>query len=168
MKRYPAICAAWLLAILPQWTIAIVELDHEREGHWRELWVAASEIVTSDPMVLQELPLKALMSTDKFVAKTTHWGKTTDKHLPVLIIQGSRDGCVSPKHVTELMNSMPSDDQNLAWRGSFGHLQLETAHMRAPVIDAVGSWMLNHGVANQLKLKELQQTTADLGGIVTQ
>ncbi len=152
---------------------AVIKPSHELKmsGFFADLASQRVEVqkeMLDDPLVLQELPLKALLSTDKFVAKTTRWGKTTDKHLPVLIIQGSRDGCVSPKHVTELMNSMPSDDQNLAWRGSFGHLQLETARMRAPVIDAVGSWLLNHGPINQLKLKELQQTTADLGGIVTQ
>ena len=152
---------------------AIVKPDHElnMSGFFAELASQRADVqaeMKDDPMVLQELPLKALLSTDKFVAKTINWGKTTDKHLPVLIVQGSRDGCVSPKHVTELMNSMPSDDQNLAWRGNFGHLQLETAYMRSPIIDAVGSWLLNHGTANQTKLRELEKTTADLGGVVTE
>lgn len=151
---------------------AVVKRKHELDmsGYFSELASQRPEVqkeMIDDPMVLQELPLKALLSTSKFVKKTISYGKTTDKHLPVLIIQGNRDGCVSPKHVTELMNSMPSDDQNLAWRGNFGHLQLETAHMRTPIIDALGGWLLNHGQADQTRLKELQQTTADLGGIVT-
>ena len=120
-----------------------------------------------DPLIAKKLTLGALLSTDDFVDHTANWGKKTNPHLAVLIVQGSHDGCVSPKHVTELMNNMPSTDQTLAWRGNFGHLQLETIYMRAPVIDAIGNWLLDHGVDNQAKLKALQQNIADLGGTVT-
>jgi len=120
----------------------------------------------NDPFIVKRLPLGALMSTDDFVDNTAKWGKTTDPKLAVLILQGSADGCVSPKHVTELMNNMKSDDQTLAWRGNFGHLQLETVYMQPAIIDAIGNWLMDHGKDRRAKLKDLQQNIADLGGTV--
>ncbi len=121
-----------------------------------------------DPLIVKKLPLGALISTDDFVDKTASFGKKTDPKLAVLILQGSADGCVSPKHVTDLMNTMPSDDQTLAWRGNFGHLQLETCYMRAPTVDAIGNWLLDHSRNQQTKLKRLQENIADLGGTLQQ
>jgi alpha-beta hydrolase superfamily lysophospholipase len=120
-----------------------------------------------DPLILKSMPMRTLIATDKFVGKTANWGKTTDPHLPILIVQGSADGCVSPKHVVDLLNKMPSDDQTLAWRGNFGHLQLETCFMRAPVIDAVVNWLSNHEKDHKEKLQIIQQSIADLGGTIT-
>ncbi len=117
-----------------------------------------------DPLIVKHLSLGALLSTDRFVSQTARWGKGTRPNLPVLIVQGSRDGCVAAKHVTELMNNMSSDDQTLAWRGSYGHLQLETSFMRVMVIDAVVDFLRNHGHANESKLLEVQQQVVDLGG----
>ncbi|PWU00775.1 MAG: hypothetical protein C5B53_03595 [Candidatus Melainabacteria bacterium] len=119
-----------------------------------------------DPYIVKKLPLGALISTDEFVDKTAKWGKTTDPRLAVLILQGSADGCVNPRHVTDLMNNMKSDDQTLAWRGNFGHLQLETVYMQPAIIDAIGNWLADHSKDRQAKLKDLQQNIADLGGTI--
>jgi hypothetical protein len=62
------------------------------------------------------------------------------------------------------MNAMPSDDQSLAWRGNFGHLQLETEFMRAPTVDAVGDWLQDHSAAQKIKLNDLEQNIVGLGG----
>jgi alpha-beta hydrolase superfamily lysophospholipase len=121
-----------------------------------------------DPLIRKEISIGALLSTSKFVSKTARWGKKTDPHLAVLILQGSKDGCVSAKQVTDLMNNMPSDDQTLAWRGTFGHLQLETSFMRAAAIDAIGNWLVDHSVSGLAKLKMFKQDIADLGGTVVQ
>jgi alpha-beta hydrolase superfamily lysophospholipase len=120
-----------------------------------------------DPYIAKKLKLGALLSTDDFVEKTAKFGKGTDPGLAVLIIQGSADGCVSPKHVTELMNNMPSDDQTLAWRGNFGHLQLETVYMQPPVIDAIANWLADHSKDRRVRLKDLEQNIADLGGTIS-
>jgi alpha-beta hydrolase superfamily lysophospholipase len=120
--------------------------------------------MADDPMVRKHLPIGALLSTDEFVGKTEGWGKKTDRGLAVLILQGSNDGCVSAKHVTDLMNSMPSDDQSLAWRGKYGHLQLETAYMHPATMDAIAGWLIDHSAITQVRLKGLQQEIADLGG----
>jgi alpha-beta hydrolase superfamily lysophospholipase len=152
---------------------AIVTPHHEMDmkDFFAELVSERKEIqdeMLDDPMVLKKLTLGSLISTDEFVDKTAKWGKDTDRNLAVLILQGSKDGCVSPKHVTDLMNNMPSVDQNLAWRGKFGHLQLETIFMRAQTIDAIAGWLLNHGKDDRMKMKDLEEDIADLGGSVTQ
>lgn len=121
-----------------------------------------------DPHILKQLPLSALLSTDEFVGKTAHWGKGISSTMPVLILQGSADNCVSPKHVTDLMNNIPSNDQTLAWRGNYGHLQLETVYMRAQTIDALVNWLQNHSMENKIKLSEVEQRVNGLGGQIKQ
>jgi alpha-beta hydrolase superfamily lysophospholipase len=125
-----------------------------------------SEMI-DDPFILKSLTLKALLSTDEFVGKTAGWGKTTNPRLPILIIQGSSDGCVSAKHVTELMNNMPSDDQTLVWRGNYGHLQLETIFMRTSIVEALVNWMTNHSVEAVPRMDGMKKTIVDLGGKLT-
>jgi alpha-beta hydrolase superfamily lysophospholipase len=153
--------------------VALVTPHHElkMEGFFTDLVSRRKTVqdeMMNDPFIVKELPLGALISTDKFVDQTAKWGKNTDQKLAVLILQGSKDGCVSPKHVTDLMNNMPSDDQTLAWRGNYGHLQLETVYMRAETIDAIAGWLSNHGIEGERKMRGLEQNIADLGGDLTQ
>jgi acylglycerol lipase len=121
-----------------------------------------------DPFILKELPLSALISTDDFVGKTSDWGAGVSKKLPVLIIQGSIDNCVSAKHVTGLMNQMPSDDQTLAWRGNYGHLQLETVFVRATVLNALVNWLYDHSVEMKPRLDNAQQNIEGMGGKIVE
>lgn len=122
--------------------------------------------MTDDPMVVKKLSLEALFATDAFCDKTAEYGKTTDPSLAVLILQGSADGCVAPKHVTDLMNVMKTDDQCLNWCGNFGHLQLETSFIRAQTIASIANWMNAHSQDRQSKMKVYQQQVIDLGGSV--
>lgn len=152
---------------------SIVVPDHEMDlrGFFAELCSARKEVqdeMMDDPLILKSITLKRLITTDLFVDKTTEWGKKTDPKLAVLILQGSKDGCVAAKHVTDLMNCMASDDQNLAWRGNFGHLQLETIYMRAAVIDAIANWLRDHGKEALAKSKMQQFLIEELGGHVSQ
>jgi alpha-beta hydrolase superfamily lysophospholipase len=117
-----------------------------------------------DPHILKALPLLNLIATDEFVGHTAGWGKKVHPHLPVLIFQGSSDGCVSPKHVIDLTNAMPSDDQTIAWRGHYGHLQLETIYIRASILDSLINWLYNHSSDMQPRLKKAEQSIDELGG----
>ncbi len=129
--------------------------------------VEVQKEMTEDPLVRKELTLKALLSTDVFCAKTDNFGRSTSPKIAVLILQGSADGCVSPEHVTKLMNAMPSDDQTLAWRGNYGHLQLETMYLRAASVNAIVNWLTDHSHDQLAKLEGLNQNITDLGGTVT-
>jgi alpha-beta hydrolase superfamily lysophospholipase len=152
---------------------AAVKPDHELDmkGFFAELCSKRPEVqdeMLQDPYIRKELTIKALLSTDENVGKTAKWGKSTDKKLSVLVLQGSKDGCVSPKHVVDLMNNMPSDDQTLDWRGNFGHLQLETVYMQIPTIDAIADWLNSHSSAREARLTEVQHDVAALGGTVSE
>ncbi len=151
---------------------AIVVPSHELglQSFFADLCSSRTEVqkeMTEDPLTRKELTLKALLSTDAFCAKTDNYGKTTSPKLAVLILQGSADGCVSPEHVTKLMNAMPSDDQTLAWRGNYGHLQLETIYMRAATVNAIVNWLTDHSHDQQAKLENVNQNITDLGGTIT-
>jgi alpha-beta hydrolase superfamily lysophospholipase len=148
---------------------SVVSRGHEMDLHafLTNLVSTRQDVVDEmldDPLILKQMPMPALYATDRFVAETAKWGKGTPPHLPVLILQGSQDGCVSPKHVTTLMNNMPSDDQTLAWRGHYGHLQLETMFMRDKVIDAIVNFLHDHTHDNEARLATFQQQITDLGG----
>lgn len=117
-----------------------------------------------DPFIVKELSLGELMSTDDFVDQTAKWGKTVAETLPIAILQGSTDGCVASKHVTDLMANMPSKDQTLFWRGHQGHLQLETVFVRANVIDALGDFIDDHDPGGRPSLQALEKAIDDLGG----
>jgi alpha-beta hydrolase superfamily lysophospholipase len=152
---------------------AALKPDHEIDlkGFFADLCSARADVqaeMQDDPYIRKELGIHALLSTDEVVGKTAKWGKSTDKRLAVLILQGSKDGCVSPKHVVDLMNNMPSDDQTLDWRGNFGHLQLETVYMQIPTIDAVSDWLQDHSAIREARLSEIQHEVAALGGTVSQ
>ncbi|MBA3856371.1 MAG: hypothetical protein C0507_05620 [Cyanobacteria bacterium PR.3.49] len=122
----------------------------------------------SDPLMTTELSLGELISTDEFVEKTAKLGKLLGEHLPLLIIQGSIDGCVAPVHVTDLMMNIPSDDQTLCWRGKQGHLQLETSFVRATTIDALGDWIEDHSPSGKDRVAVLKKSVEDVGGRLVQ
>ncbi len=122
----------------------------------------------NDPLMVTQLRLAELISTDDFVEHTAKLGKLLDPHLPLLIIQGSVDGCVAPAHVTDFMKNVPSDDQTLCWRGKQGHLQLETSFIRATTIDAVGDWIDDHSPSGKERVAVLKKSVEDVGGKLVQ
>jgi alpha-beta hydrolase superfamily lysophospholipase len=150
---------------------AVVSFHHEMDLHnfIKTLVSGRKQVVAEmldDPMITKKLSIGALLSVDSFVDKTAKWGKKTSDRLPILIIQGSRDGCVSPKHVTDLMANMPSNDQTLSWKGQFGHLQLETQFVRVEIANALVDWMYDHGTENVVNLETFQKNISELGGAV--
>jgi alpha-beta hydrolase superfamily lysophospholipase len=158
---------------LRQGAKAIVKPSHsvDLNSFMRNLVSPRPDVVSEmldDPHILKALPLGALLSTDEFVGNTVGWGKGISAHLPILIFQGSIDNCVSAKHVTDLTNAMPSDDQTIAWRGSYGHLQLETVFVRASILNALVSWMYDHSIEIQPRLQRAQDTIKDAGGRIVE
>lgn len=152
---------------------AAIKPSHEVDlsGFFTDLCSNRADVqkeMTDDPMVLKKLKLEALVSTDAFCDKTTDFGKATLPSLAVLILQGSADGCVSPKHVTDLMNAMKSEDQTLDWRGNFGHLQLETSFMRGETISAIANWLSAHTNERKAVIKSFEKQIQNLGGTVLQ
>ncbi len=132
--------------------------------HLVSLRPEVSQEMLDDPMVLKEIRLLDLLSTDAFCEKTVTFGKQVTPNIAVLILQGGGDKCVSPKAVTELMSNMPSSNQTLAWMGPWGHLQLETSYFRSKVIDIIGEWIENRTREGNTELQELEADIDNLGG----
>ncbi len=62
-------------------------------GFFAELCSKRPEVqeeMMADPLILKELPIGALISTDEFVHGTAKWGKGTSSDLAVLILQRQR------------------------------------------------------------------------------
>lgn len=117
-----------------------------------------------DPFILKSLGLGQLIATDVWVDHTAEWSKGINKHLPVLIIQGSKDRCVSASHVVDLCNAMGSDEQTIAWKGNFGHLQLETIFIRGPILDTLVDWLSDRSAEALSREQKAQDTITALGG----
>ncbi len=152
---------------------ALVNKHHELNLHHfiTSLVSARKEVVDEmldDPLILKQVPLFDLLSTDEFVEKTAKYGKTVPAHMSVLIIQGSSDRCVVPDMVTHLTAAMPSDDQTVRWLGSYGHLQLETSFLRAAVVDSVRDWFEDRSPASRDDKVNLGRKIVDAGGILVQ
>lgn len=132
--------------------------------HLVSLRKEVAQEMLDDPLILKEIKITDLISTDLFCEKTAKYGKSVPEGIPVLIFQGGGDKCVSPKSVTELMMNMPSSNQTLAWMGPWGHLQLETSFFRSKIIDVIGDWMENRTSTAKTELQALEQDINDLGG----
>jgi acylglycerol lipase len=133
----------------------------------RELVSPRPEVVKEmldDPMVLKEIYIMDLLSTDSFVEKTAKYGKTMSETMPILILQGAADSCVVPKSVTDLMCAMPSHDQTLRWLGNYGHLQLETSAVRSITIDALNDWMSDHSARSDDEHVVIEKDIQNVGG----
>lgn len=127
----------------------------------------ANEMI-EDPFITKALTLKELLATDIFVDRTVEFCKTISDTLPIMIIQGSNDKCVLPKHLTDMLMHLKSNDIRICWKGSFGHLQLETMFMRASIIDSIAMWIDDHSKENRANLQKLEKSIADLGGTLLQ
>lgn len=136
-------------------------------GFFHDLVSPRPEVVQEmieDPFIVKALSFHDLIATDGFVDKTAEWARGTASNLPMLVIQGSNDKCVLPKHLTDMMMNMKSNDMRIAWKGSYGHLQLETMFLRANIMDSIGMWLDDHSVDGRAKLERLEQNISDLGG----
>ncbi len=117
-----------------------------------------------DPLVAKDLTAFELLRSESFVGKTLKYAHTIESNTPVLILQGSKDRCVTPTAVVKLTNEIGSSDQTMRWLGRHGHLLLETHFIRAATIDAVADWLDDHRPERLAELMELQKQIESMGG----
>jgi alpha-beta hydrolase superfamily lysophospholipase len=135
-------------------------------------------LVSNDPQVVQgaladdlirkKLHVYELVETLHEVHRTNRYAKNLHEGIPILVIQGSDDKCVSPSAVSRLAKDIKSEDQTIRWFYSFGHLAFETDHLRAPILSALIGWFRERRPEYQPVLEEMQKEIAELGGTVRQ
>lgn len=117
----------------------------------------------NDPLMRHSLTIAELLETQEYVGKNRKFAAKMRDDLPILILQGRKDKCVISRDVTELANSIKSDDQTLRWFSSMSHLLLETKFFKAEVIDSISDWFTNRTASQLEELKALRQEMKELG-----
>lgn len=117
----------------------------------------------NDPMMRTKMTISELLKTDSYVAKTKKFAKKIAKQTPVLILQGSLDGCVVPGHVLGLTKNIRSDDQTLRWMDHYSHLLLETAYLKTGTVDAITTWLEQHEEPHLKEMKIIEKELKELG-----
>jgi len=120
----------------------------------------------ADPLIRKNLHPYELIKTFGEVRRTSGYARKLQKGIPILVIQGSDDKCVSPGSVSKLAKAIRSEDQTIRWFYSYGHLAFETDHLRAAVVGALISWFRNYRPEYKPALEEMQKEIVALGGTV--
>ena len=120
----------------------------------------------ADPLIRKKLHPCELIKTLSEVRHTDKYAKKLKEGIPVLVIQGSDDKCVSPASVTMLAQHIRSEDQTIRWFYSYGHLAFETNHLRSAVVNALMSWFRERQPAYVPALQEMEKEINALGGTV--
>lgn len=102
------------------------------------------EELESDPLVRHDMPLKALLRTQTFVAHTNKWAKRIEPEMPILILQGSNDKAMVPQAVIKLAKNIDSADQTIRWMTGYSHLLLETKYLRPHAVEAIKTFIDGH------------------------
>jgi alpha-beta hydrolase superfamily lysophospholipase len=119
-----------------------------------------------DPLIRKKLHPYELIKTLGEVRRTSGYARNLQKNIPVLVIQGSDDKCVSPGSVSKLAQDIKSDDQTIRWFYSYGHLAFETDHLRAAILVSLISWFRTHNPEYNPGLEEMEKEIVVLGGTV--
>ncbi|MBK9142338.1 MAG: alpha/beta fold hydrolase [Candidatus Melainabacteria bacterium] len=121
------------------------------------------EEMSSDPLIRKKATIRDLMETDGYVMKSLHYARRIRPDIPILILQGSQDHCVVPKHVVKLLKSIKSDDQTLRWMDHLSHLLLETYYMKAETVEALATWIEAHEEDHDGEMKVVREELRMLG-----
>ena len=120
----------------------------------------------ADPLIRKKLHPYELIKTLSEVRRTDKYARKLKEGIPVLVIQGSDDKCVSPASVTNLAKQIKSEDQTIRWFYSYGHLAFETDHLRSAIVNALMSWFREGQAAYVPALQEMEKEISALGGTV--
>lgn len=117
-----------------------------------------------DPLIRKKLHPYELVKTLGEIGRTSSYARKVSQGMPVLMIQGSDDKCVSPMAVSKLAHGIKSDDQTIRWFYAYGHLAFETSHLRASVLTALINWFKTHEPNFSPVLEEMEKQIVQLGG----
>src|SRR5262249_28507234 len=71
------------------------------------------------------------------------------RQMPILAVEGTNDLMYHSDSILQVMDRVPSCQQQIYWAKDRGHLLLETAHVDNDILHAVSGWITeqagNHG-----------------------
>lgn len=121
------------------------------------------EELTNDPLIRHNVTIRDLLETDKYVSKNIKYARAIRPEMPILILQGSKDHCVTPKKVVRLCNNIRSDEQTLRWMDSESHVLLETKYLNPATIEAVVSFIRSREPELAGRVKAVRSDLRQLG-----
>jgi len=116
-----------------------------------------------DPLIRKKLTIWNLLQTDRYVSKNLKYATKVKPEMPILILQGSKDKCVTPKKVVKLCGDIRSDEQTLRWMDNVSHLLLETKYLKPATIAAVVSFIRSQEPERQEELAEIKNDLRQVG-----
>ena len=98
---------------------------------------------TEDPLNRMKLSPMDLLVFQKFMNENLEEAKKIDS-MPVLIVQGSKDGLVKPEGTQEIFDSLRTKDKQMAYVANGEHLIFEEGQCTQADIQGVAKWIFAH------------------------
>lgn len=102
--------------------------------------------LSKDPMLRRKMSTYDLLMSRMTINDTLNYVPNISPNKPVLVLQAKDDRCVRADAVVLLMSRLKSQDQQVRWFESRGHILIETAHIRPDTMETITSWLDNHNL----------------------
>lgn len=102
--------------------------------------------LSKDPMLRRKMSTTELILSRNSINQTLNYVPNLSANKPVLVLQAKDDRCVRADAVVLLMSRLKSQDQQVRWFESRGHILIETAHIRPDTMETIVGWLDNHNI----------------------
>lgn len=100
-----------------------------------------SESSLTDPYCRKNTNFKELVRVGRALSRAKTTMKKLNRHLPILVIQGSEDKLVNSAGIDFIKSHSASEDKTINLIQGAGHLLLEAKHPRKEVVTVVLNWL---------------------------
>ncbi|MBY0356824.1 MAG: lysophospholipase [Candidatus Obscuribacterales bacterium] len=100
----------------------------------------------SDPLARNRMNIGELVKTRWFNKESLRFLPMIPEHMPVLVLEGTKDKLFEPKDIEKVMDQLSSHDKTLHWLKNKGHIHLETVYLEPEVVKVVSDWLADKTV----------------------
>lgn len=100
-----------------------------------------TESYLADPLIRKTMSVYESFQSLHAARSTLWFLDQIPAHIPVLVLEGTRDRMFDPKQIDPLLRKIPVKDKSVVWLKGKGHIQLETPHVSQEVIRTVSAWL---------------------------
>jgi pimeloyl-ACP methyl ester carboxylesterase len=97
-----------------------------------------------DPLDRKKMSGREIFGTLWFIGRTPLALKHIKRDLPVLVVQGGRDGIVRPCSVPPLLKQVKSSEKKMVVFPKYGHVLVGTNYIKPDVQSTIDTWLDTH------------------------